>query len=445
MSDIAAVHDIEWYSQVPRSIWRQTAIGLALIAMTFGGFGVWAATAPLAAAVIAQGSFVATGQNKIIQHLEGGVIKDLLVNEGDRVTAGQPLVMMDETAALARERQLFLRQMRLEAIVARLTAQQTGASAVIYPRAVDENRDDPDLAPIIENQELNFHATLAKMRSEIGLLEQNVQAMKHRREGFQQQLDSVERQRAFLEEELSGKQVLFKQGLMRKPELNALQRAIADAQGQAGRLISEVQESTSQVARFEQQIGQTKDAYRQAALDELQGIEAELDTVRQQSEEAKNVLQRVTIHAPVSGTIVRMYYHTDGGVIESGKSIMEILPADVPLMIEAQISRTDIDDVDVGQNATVRLVGLNQRITPVLDGEVFYVSADSLPDASPTEPREIYLARISLPLSEIQRVPGFVPTPGMPAEVMVQTEERTFLSYLVKPITDTMARAFSER
>ncbi len=445
MSDIAAVHDIEWYSQVPRSIWRPTAIGIALIAVTFGGFGVWAATAPLAAAVIAQGSFVATGQNKIIQHLEGGVIKDLLVNEGDRVTAGQPLVMMDETAALARERQLFLRQMRLEAIVARLTAQQTGASAVIYPRAVNEHRDDPDLAPIIENQELNFHATLAKMRSEIGLLEQNVQAMKHRREGFQQQLESVERQRAFLEEELSGKQVLFKQGLMRKPELNALQRAIADAQGQAGRLISEVQESTSQVARFEQQIGQTKDAYRQAALDELQGIEAELDTVRQQSEEAKNVLQRVTIHAPVSGTIVRMYYHTDGGVIESGKSIMEILPADVPLMIEAQISRTDIDDVDVGQKATVRLVGLNQRITPVLDGEVFYVSADSLPDASPTEPREIYLARISLPLSEIRRVPGFVPTPGMPAEVMVQTEERTFLSYLVKPITDTMARAFSER
>lgn len=445
MNSVATVQDIQWYADVPRSIHKQVLVGVSLLGLAFGGFGTWAATAPMAAAVIAQGSFVAAGQNKIIQHLEGGVIKDLLVNEGDTVIAGQPLVLLDETAALAKERQLFLRQMRLEAIVARLTAQQAGETAIAYPATITQQAEQPEIAAIVENQELNFRATLAKMQSEISLLDQNIMAMQHRGRGFEQQLAAVTLQRRFLQEELAGKEVLFGKGLIRKPELKALQRAIAEADGQSGRLKSEVDESAAQLTRYQQQIRQTKDAYRQAALDEMQGLEAELDDVRQQSQEARNVLRRATINAPVSGTIVRMYYHTDGGVIESGKSIMEILPADEPLMIEAQISRTDVDDVKVGQKATVRLVGLNQRVTPVLDGEVYYVSADSLPDSSPTAPKEVYVTRVHLPTSQLQRVPGFAPTPGMPAEVMVQTQERTFFAYLAKPVTDTMTRAFNEQ
>ena len=125
-TDIAKVHDLEWYGDVPRSIWKHTMIGILLLIVTFGGFGAWATTAPLAAAVIAQGSFVATGQNKIVQHFEGGIIKELLVSEGDEVVEDQPLVRLDETAALARERELFLRRTRLELIVARLTSQFRG-------------------------------------------------------------------------------------------------------------------------------------------------------------------------------------------------------------------------------------------------------------------------------------------------------------------------------
>src|SRR5690606_23557210 len=132
-ADIARIHDIEWFAEVPRSIWRQTAIGLVLMSVTFGGFGTWALTAPLAAAVVAQGSFVATGQNKIIQHLEGGIIKDILVEEGDIVDAGQPLVLLDETAALVNQRQIMLRRGRLEGIVARLTAEAQGAEGIRFP------------------------------------------------------------------------------------------------------------------------------------------------------------------------------------------------------------------------------------------------------------------------------------------------------------------------
>src|SRR5690606_33164430 len=145
--------------------------------------------------------------------------------------------------------------------------------------------------------------------------------------------------------------------------------------------------------------------------------------------------------APVGGTVIRMNYHTPGGVIESGKGIMEILPADAPLIIEAHVPRNEIDDVRVGQKAIVRLVSLNQRTTPVLNGEVFYVSADAL-KGEPTAPQEFYLARVRLPPDEISRVVGFTPTPGMPAEILIQTAERTFFNYLTKPVTDSMSRAF---
>jgi len=445
MTDTVKVYDLQWYAEVPRSIWRQTIAGLVLMAITFGGFGLWAFTAPLAAAVIAQGSFVATGQNKIIQHLEGGIIEDIMVSEGDHVNADQPLVQLDETAALANERQLFLRRARLEAIVARLTAQVQGRDQIALPDILAAHLDDPELAPIVESQELNFQAWRSKLESEVGLFRQNIEGFRFRAEGYQRQLEAVRRQHALLEEELAGKKSLLDKNLIRRTEIKSVQRAIADADGQMGRLIAEISETGAQILKQEQQVRQTEETYRESALEELQKVEAELDSVREQLRGAASVLRRATINAPVSGTVVRLYYHTSGGVIESGKPIMEILPSNVPLIIEAQVLRTEIDSVKIGQKATVRLTALNQRTTPVLNGEVFYVSADSLPDPANSGAQDIYLARVNLPVSELTRIPGFAPTPGMPAEILIQTAERTFFDYLTKPIRDSMARAFMER
>lgn len=445
MTDIVKVHDLEWYAEVPRSIWRQTLAGLLLLAATFGGFGLWAFTAPLAAAVIAQGSFVATGQNKIIQHLEGGIIEEILVSEGDHVETGQSLVRLDETAALANERQLFLRRARLEAIVARLMAQIQSLDRIALPEILSENAKDAEIGPIINSQELNFRAWKSKLDSEIGLFRQNIEAFQFRAEGYEEQLKAVRRQLALLQEEYAGKQSLVEKNLIRKTEIKSIQRAIADAEGQIGRLMAEVSETGAQILKQEQQVRQTEESYREAALEELQKVEAELDSVREQLRGAASVLRRAIINAPVTGTVVRLYYHTPGGVIESGKPIMEILPSDVPLIIEAQILRTEIDSVKIGQQATVRLTALNQRTTPVLNGEVYYVSADSVPDTANNGAREVYLARVNLPVRELSRVPGFAPTPGMPAEILIQTAERTFFDYLTKPIRDSMARAFMER
>ncbi len=446
MSAVAKIHDLEWYSEVPRSVWKQTVAGLALTAIAFGGFGTWAATAPLAAAVIAQGSFVATGRNKIVQHFEGGIIKELLVNEGDQVVENQPLVRLDETASQAKKRELFLRRVRLEATAARLTAQSEAAETMKISTYLNDFRDDPDVSAIILTQQLNFKAQKMKLATELSLLKQNMKALEFRSEGYARHSEAMSRQLVLLKDEYDTKRVLLTKGLLRATEVRALQRAIADAEGQIGRLESEVAETGAELLKGQQEISHAEETYREEALDRLQSIQGDRDAAREQSREADDVLRRATILAPVSGTVVRTYYHTTGGVIESGKGIMEILPAGVPLILEAKVARNEIDSVKVGQKATVRLIALNQRTTPVLRGEVFYVSADAMEDSKAgLSNHDVYITRINISPDEIARIKGFTPQPGMPAEIMIQTTVRTFFSYLAKPIMDSMSRAFTER
>jgi HlyD family type I secretion membrane fusion protein len=435
----------EWYSEVPRSIRIHAVTGLALMFVCLGGFGVWAFRAPLAAAVITQGSFVATGQNQVVQHYEGGFIKAILVKEGDSVKTGQPLIELDETEAKTKDRQLVLRLARLEAINARLDAEQAEHDEIVFPDLLVRLQDDPEVASILDSQRLNFKGSRLKLKSDTQLLNSNIEALKFRAEGYASQRDSMQRQLEFLKVEFKDKSELAKQGLIRRTEYNALSRAIADAEGQIGRLGAEVSETDAEVRKFERQISQTRAAYSQAALDEMQKISAELDGVREEQRTAANVLKRASIDAPVSGVVVRMYYHTPGGVIESGKNILEILPTDVPLIVETNIPRSNIDVVNVGKTASVRLTALNQRTTPILMGKVTYVSADSIVDTkSGSTAQEFYLARIDVSHAELHRIAGFTPTPGMPVEVMVQSAERTFMEYLSKPIVDSMTRAFRE-
>ncbi|MEI4262846.1 HlyD family type I secretion periplasmic adaptor subunit [Roseovarius sp. D0-M9] len=435
----------EWYEDVPRSVSKLITFGLLLFVLAFGGFGLWAFRAPLAAAVITQGSFVATGRNKIVQHLEGGIIKKILVAEGDRVVIGQPLVLLDETSALATERELFLRMIRLEAMEARLLAQHSGASTLSFAPRIEVLRSDFDIASMLDAQRITFDASSQQLRNDLALLTQSIEALRVRSAGYEEQLTAARTQMEILHEDLEAKQSLLDKGLVRKAEVNTLRRAIAEAGGQIGRLSAEIAEIVEVTRRYEAQIAQTKSERQKVALDELQTVQSELESVREQMRRAENVLSRAEVLAPVSGTVVRLHYHTSGGVIESGKPIAEILPSGEPLIIEVSVPRTEINVVREGQEATVRLTGLNARTTPVLMGKVFYVSADAIMDRVQEVPQEVFVARVSVPPSELARVRGFTPTPGMPAQIMIQTEERTFIEYLMKPVTDSMGRAFREQ
>lgn len=434
-----------WYAEVPRSINRLVVIGLTMLVVCFGGFGVWSFSAPLAAAVIAQGSFVATGRNKIVQHLEGGIIQEIKVAEGQAIKAGQVMMTLDQTSAEANERELFIRKIRLQAMSDRLNAEYNELQRLEFSTDLIANSEDTEVLSILDGQKITFDLSRKTLLNDIALLERNMEALRIRSSGFQAQLDSMVRRAEILQEEFETKQALFEKGLVRKGELNTIRRVQAEAEGQQARLQAEAAEISQMLLKYEEQITRTRAAYREAALDELGVIEADLESVREKARQARSVLDRAVVRAPVSGTVVRLHYHTPGGVIETGEPIAEILPADAPLIIEAQIPRTEIDSVVTGQDATVRLVALNQRTTPVLQGQVFYLSADSVIEDSTGAPQEVYLARISLKPEEIERVRGFIPTPGMPAEIMIQTEERTFAAYIAKPVTDSMSRAFREQ
>lgn len=447
MADTARIPDAaEWYADVPRSISGHVTFGLALMLVAFGGFGLWAFGAPLAAAVIAQGSFVATGQNKIVQHLEGGIIDEILVREGDPVVAGEPILRLDETLARANKRELFLRQARLVATETRLLAQHRGLETLVLPADVLALEGDPEVQTILDSQRLSFAVAVSGLSNDLTLIERNIDALDARQRGIEQQLVTFGGQLQLFDEELKSKDGLLAAGLTKRDTVSALKRMRLDALGQVARLRAEGAELDEMRAKFRTQVEKTRDEYSRAALTELEAVQAELESVREQMRKAENVLERTEVLAPVSGAVVRLYYHTAGGVIETGLPIAEILPDDAPLIIETVVPRGDIDSVKVDQNATVRLVALNQRTTPILDGRVEYVSADAVAQTdTQSTAREVYVVRVSLSKDELARVPGFVPKPGMPVEIMIKTEERTFAQYIAKPIVDSMARAFREQ
>lgn len=443
----APVADVTWYDSLPRSTRFPTIAGVVVMASMVMGFGVWGNTAPIAGAVVASGVFVATGQNKIIQHLEGGVIRDIHVREGDVVEQGQLLVELDSTAPNTELRRLFLRRTRLTAIDARLHAEMREQPEITFPEELTDS-DGPEVKEILESQRLTFTARRNNMNSDIAGIKEGINALNERIQGSRIQLDGVRRQIKFIEEEVETKEYLLKTGLVRKPELLILQRTQANLEGEVGRIMGDIGDAKERIARALEQINGVKKTAIKTAVEQMHEVRGELVDVRERMLNAKGVLDRVRIAAPVRGVVVKLRYHTQGGVIEAGKSIMEILPLKDELIIEARVRPQDIDSVKHGQHATVRLTAMNQRITPMISGDVIYLSADTLADERKSQqmgPTDIYIVRVKLNIEEAATIPGFSPTPGMPAEVYIKTSERTFFQYIVKPIHDSMLRAFRER
>ena len=442
------VPEVPWYDSLPRSTRVPTMAGVIVMASMVMGFGVWGNTAPIAGAVVASGVFVATGQNKMIQHLEGGVIREIFVREGDAVEQGQTLVELDKTASSAELRRLFLRRTRLTAIDARLQAEMRELAEVTFPEELLKDADTPELKEILESQRLTFTARQNNMNSDIAGINEGINALNERIQGSKVQLEGVHRQIKFIQEEVETKQYLLQTGLVRKPELLVLQRTQANLEGEVGRIMGDIGDAKERIAKAVEQINGVKKTAIKTAVEQMHEIRGELVDVRERMLTAKGVLDRIRITAPVSGVVVKLRYHTQGGVIEAGKSIMEILPLKDELIIEARVRPQDIDCVKHGQHATVRLTALNQRITPMISGEVIYLSADTLADERKSQqmgPTDIYIVRVKLNVAEAATIHGFSPTPGMPAEVYIKTSERTFFQYVVKPIHDSMLRAFRER
>jgi HlyD family type I secretion membrane fusion protein len=433
-----------WGNGVPRGLGKMTIAGLLVLVVGVGGFGVWAGTAPIDGAVVASGSFVATSQNKTIQHLEGGIIERIAVNEGDAVSAGDTLAILDNTAAKAKLQRLRLRLRRLQAVSARLEAETELAETIDFGKLAVMSQADETLGKVIARQRAEFRARRQRRVDQESVLDLEISGLKEVVRGNEIQIGALQTQLTLIEQELADKQSLLEKGLTRKPEALALARQQARLRGEIGTLRARIGEVRERIARARQKIVQLRSSTVSAAYEELRGVETQVDDIREQIGAAEDVVTRAKIRAPVAGTIVALMHHTPGGVLEPGGTLLKLLPAD-DVLIEARVRPTDIDNVAVAQPAYIRLTALNQRTTPMISGEVTYISADAVPrDAGGSAEKASYVVRVKLDKTGAAELPGFDAKPGMPAEVYIKTGERTFFDYLMRPLKDTLTRAFRE-
>jgi HlyD family secretion protein len=414
---------------------------------------MWATLAPLDGAVVTSGSFVATGQNKQVQHLEGGIIRKMLVNEGDLVEANQPLLVLDDTAAKAKLRRLVLRHHRLLAMRARLTAEVLSQDELQLPTALNERMSDPEVAAIIKGQEAELTARRNTLVAQEGVLRKEISGLGESMRGYEAQAKSTRARLALFSEELKDKTTLLDRKLIRKTEVLNLQRAEAGLSGELGELIGRIGDAKDRIARARQQIVQLQSASIEKAVAELRQAESELDDVQEQIHAAEDVLNRTEIRAPVRGVVVKLNRHTPGGVVGPGDVILELLPANDELVIQARVEPRDISHVKAGQDALVRLTSLNQRLTPMIEGKVTYVSADTVPDSSAVDkkkglelPRgDSFVVRVKVDEQDAySKIENLQMTPGMPADLYIKTGQRTFFNYVLRPLLDSFSRAFRE-
>ena len=436
-----------WSADTPSALLRgPVLVGYLVVALFFGGLGTWAALAPIAGATIATGVVSPEGSRKTIQHLEGGIITEILVNDGDTVQAGDRLVSLQETKARAAFQVLRGKRRLLAAKLARLLAEQAGEDEIRFPDwlLAPDTEGDTELSEVLDAQRDLFAARneLHKGRKAIG--GKRIDELGEELTGLASQIASQREQIDLLDEEIRAKRSLVKRGLMARPEFLTLKRLKAEVEG-------EMAEKVAAVARTRQNIGETElqivneDAVRlDKIVSELAETRSELASVEEQLHAQRDILTRTAIVAPVSGIVMQKRFHTTGGVVGPGQPILDIVPQDIELLIDAQVRPVDIDEIAPGQTARVHFLSYSERNLPQIVGTVRSVSADSLLDE--VSGTSYYLAKVEVPPDELAKLgDGVSITPGMPTEVMIMSGERTLVQYLVQPLMDSLRRTFRER
>ena len=428
----------------PRTDFRRTAFaGYAAIALLVGGFGYWAASAPLAGAVITQGTIAATGGNIVIQHREGGIIRQLLVHEGDRVREGQDLILLDRTAPEADLNRLTRQWIALKASAARLEAERDGLTTLAPITEPAPAPFQQDFENLIREQQKEFDARLARFRSEQSILAQRVAMHRESVKGLSAQKLAIEQQAEVVKKELGIKTDLLSRGLTDRNEYSQLLRSEADLVGQAGALEANLASANTQIIEAEAQTERATTQRVEDALTKLDDVRTNLADIEERMRAAQAVLQRTTITAPAAGIVVSSAYNSQGSVVAPGEKIMEILPTASGLGVDARLRPKDIDQVHVGQQAKLRLSALNARLTPEVPATVSEISADRLIDQATHEP--YFRAKLKITEALPAGVKAEQLYPGAPVDAFISTSDRTFFEYLVRPMMDSFARAFAER
>lgn len=426
------------------SIQRYLVIGFAIVGLLVFGIGGWAATIQLEGAVIAQGSIVVDSNVKKVQHLSGGIVKEIRVREGDRVKAGDILVRLDETQTKAANSVVSKNLDELIAQQARLEAERDGADHVSFPEIMTKRAQDSpsDAARLLAEQKF-FELRRDARDGKKSQLKERIAQLKKEIQGYVGQTAAKEREIAFINKELEGVRELREKNLIPLTRLTALERDAARIEGERNQLIAATAQSEGKVTETGLQIIQVDQDLRSEVAKDLADTRAKISEFIERKVATDDQLKHTNIRAPQNGIVQQLTVHTIGGVVTAGESIMLIVPDADTLMVEAKIAPQDIDQLYLGQLATLRFTAFNMRTTPEIKGTISFISADITQDQRTGI--NYYVARITLEPAEVARLGDVKLIPGMPVAAFIKTSERTMLSYLTKPLQDQVERAFREK
>ncbi len=425
------------------SIRRHIFAGVALVAVLGFGLGGWASTAEIAGALIAQGTLVVDSNVKKVQHPTGGVVGEVRVHDGDHVKAGDILIRLDETVTRANLAIVTKGLTELYARRARLVAERDGADTVAVPKELADHINDPDVIEALNSERKLFDLRLKSRIGEKDQLQQRIKQLQEQITGLTAQQDAKAKEMALIQQELAGVRDLWQKNLVQLNRLTSLEREEAQLQGERGQLIASAAETKGKITETQLQIIQVDQDLSSDVAKELRETDSKIGEYVERKVTAEDQLKRTDIRAPQDGVVFQSTANTVGGVITAGDPIMLIVPQSDNLMVEVKIDPKDIDQVAFGQRVVLRFSSFNQRTTPELNGTVSRIAADTTSDQRTGQ--SYYLVRIAITDNELHRLGDVKLTPGMPVEAFIQTDERTMVSYLIKPLHDQLMRAFREK
>jgi len=426
-----------------RSISRHMLAGLVIVLVLAGGVGGWAGTMTLSGALIAPGQIVVDTNVKKVQHPTGGIVGELRVRDGDRVKQGDIVVRLDDTVTRANLAIVTKGLDELAARKARLESERDGSDQVRFPPELLGRTKDPDIGAILDGERKLFDLRRNARIGQKEQLRQRVEQLNEEVRGLKAQKDSKDKEIKLVLREKDGVYDLWKQKLVPLTKLTELERTEARLEGESGQLTAQTAQAAGKISETELQILQIDRDLSSEVAKETREIDGKIGEFIERKVTAEDQLKRVDIRAPQDGTVFQSNVHTVGGVITAGDAIMLIVPDADSLTVEAKVNPQDIDQVQVGQDALLRLSAFNQRTTPEIMGKVSRVSADTTTDQRTGQ--SYYTIRISMPADEVAKLGELKIVPGMPVEAFVQTGERTMISYLVKPLKDQLMRMFREK
>lgn len=417
--------------------------GTGVVLLFALGLGYWAARMPIAGAVVAPGQFVVDSSVKKVQHPTGGVVGTLDVREGQVVQAGQLLVRLDETVLRATLRGVSKKIDELQARAARLDAERLGFAGLTFPAVLLERAGEPEMAQILNTERSLYDARKASHFLRKQRLNERVGQFRKEIESFEADLSAKRQLSAITEKELAGLRDLSSRRLISTQRINAVERDSVSLTGQQAQIQASIAQSAGKVVETEVQIVSLDDELRAETTKELREAQAELAQQEEKRVAAVDQLTRVEIRAPIAGQVQQLAVHAIGAVVTPAEPMMLIVPLHDKLELEVRVQPHDIDQLHLAQPSTVRILSSNSRTTPQLEGEVTRISADVSKDQQTGA--MFYLVRVGVAPAEIAKLENLKLQPGMQAEALIKTGERTTLEYLLKPLLEQMGRAMRER